>query len=435
MKRILLLLCLAAVAAGVTAPVEIGRVNIGNGRDTIGANRLGLAINATETTLNGLTVINALPFTFSRALIAYEAKSITKANSGQRRTYPYSFGRFLAANGDLIEGSRKNVLYPSSALNTTPWLKDNSGSASAPVCTEGQADPYKGVLATRVQMALNGGTGSGDKARVYWPYTFTLSHVYPASMWVKSNTASTYNVAIYLCNYVANTSVTPTWTRLVLPPFTGAGAANYLYIVLRGSLTTSDSCDIVVSRVNIEDSCSFSSSDIDTIGSVTRPADILTCNLTGLAGGGLSATAGTLHLLVEPLSIDQDGATNFVLATDTAGNFSVARSAAGVLTITKKDGAGTRTITDATCVFAANAKKLITVTWDATSLRCYVNGSATGTPVTGLAGAWSSVTSMVIGSAANGDGTLSFFGHETITYDTTAESAATIANVATTLGF
>ena len=439
MKRILALLCLCAFVAGVTAPVEIGRVNIGNGRDTIGAQRLGLKINAAETLLNGMTFINDLASpTFTRNLVAYNVKSMAQVAANVARTYPYPLGRFLTKNAVQIEGARttlnKNVECVIATYQTRAGTITNTTLTGAYFTS-----------ATAIHFPQ-----SSEECYAYRPGdcdALTVGLTYSLTAFIQMDDGSPPRIgsgAGYDFSLVINSSVSETSIEII--PFGGI----YLVSAKRTAATTNQNNGIyrtavhsgkgfIVTGMQLEvvgaTSTGLQSSYIkSTIGALTRPADIYTADLSTLAGGGLSQTAGTIHLLVEPSTIDQDGATNYVLCGDSAGNFLIKRTAAGVLTVVKKDGAGTRTIADAACVFAANTKKLITVTWDATSLRCYVNGTATGTPVTGLAGAWSSVTNLVMGSNPNGDGTLASFSWELPVYDASAESAATVANVATTLG-
>jgi hypothetical protein len=135
-------------------------------------------------------------------------------------------------------------------------VKTQGGVASVPVLTANFSTAPDGTqTASRLQLALNGGTTTTDRSdiagnTINQPLSDGATRT--SSVWLKSNTASNYLVLIRIHAVATVVTVTPTWQRFsVSGSTTGADRTNVI-AQLRGSLGTSDSADLLVWGAQLE---------------------------------------------------------------------------------------------------------------------------------------------------------------------------------------
>jgi len=153
-----------------------------------------------------------------------------------------------------IIGQYRTNLVPYSTPTAGQWTTTSVGVGSLPVVTYGAAVGPNGTQAARVQLALNGGATGGDQSNFYSPAAAYANGVTAtASVWLRSNTGSTYAVALATPNgQQAVVNVTPAWQRFTVshtPAATGSGG---VAVRLRGAAGTSDSADILVADAQWE---------------------------------------------------------------------------------------------------------------------------------------------------------------------------------------
>lgn len=125
--------------------------------------------------------------------------------------------------------AKYNLLTYTEDFTNAIWLKTFGGTGTAPTVTSGYTDPNGGSTAFRVQLSCGAGTTSGDYSRLYQVITVTNA---TAGIWMKSNTASNYQIEYDLSSAASVKTVTPTWQY-----FSNAAnnAAGDVSVILRGS--------------------------------------------------------------------------------------------------------------------------------------------------------------------------------------------------------
>jgi len=218
--------------------------------------------------------------------------------------------------GVLIEGARTNSRLYSQDFDNAAWTKAGAGVASAPVVTANHGVAPDGTLtADRIVFALNGGTATADISSIYQDVTLVSTNTH--SVWLKSNTASTYEVQITDgAGIRTSCTVTPTWQRFHC---TAASAGITAYnIRVRGGQTpvNSDAADILAWGNQVEVGAFPSSYIPTTTASATRAADVLTVPVSGLdyplslfAEFERAVDTGGTETLLE---VDDNSAANYV---------------------------------------------------------------------------------------------------------------------------
>lgn len=133
--------------------------------------------------------------------------------------------------------ARYNLVNQSEGVSTPAWSKFVGGTASAPVVTENFAlSPRGDMTADRVVISRGAGTSSGDYSLVSVATGAMATAVRTIrSVWMKSNTGATQNVALYdgAQNVGGAVTVTPEWKQFFLAGGT-VGASSSLALGSRG---------------------------------------------------------------------------------------------------------------------------------------------------------------------------------------------------------
>lgn len=152
--------------------------------------------------------------------------------------------------GGLVAGwdlRTPNLLRFSEQLDNAAWASAAAGTGSARVVTANHAASPDGTnTAERLQFALNGGTATSDWSGVLQTVTGLPTSTYTFSIWLRSNTESTYSVLIETTGAAGSTiaNVTPAWAKFSFAAT--SGAIQFVRLWLRGANGTSDTADILV---------------------------------------------------------------------------------------------------------------------------------------------------------------------------------------------
>lgn len=175
--------------------------------------------------------------------------------------------------GLLIEEQRTNEIAHSFDFANAAWSKVGVGTGNIPIVTpEFSESPFQGIMATRVQCKLNGGTTISDRSWLEYAADPSDATNRTAYFWVKSNTGATQNVVIGQ-NNAALRQVTPEWSMIFLTRENSTAAIPRIGLV--GSQAGRDEeIDILICHAQSE--IGQPSSPIITNGTaVTRTADIV----------------------------------------------------------------------------------------------------------------------------------------------------------------
>lgn len=271
----------------------------------------------------------------------------------------------ISGLGAIIGQFRTNLV-PYSTPTAGQWTTTSVGVGSLPVVTYGAAVGPNGTQAARVQLALNGGATGGDQSNFYSPAAaYTNGVTATASVWLRSNTGSTYAVALATPNgQQAVVNVTPAWQRFTVshtPAATGSGG---VAVRLRGAAGTSDSADILVADAQWE----LGGVATDLIVSAGAPASAGS-PFSVAAWANLPAIDGVARTLV---TLDDGSVNNRVRLSRNASNqgqFAATVAGVGQASLTANGYAGALLLKMASRVKAA-------------SYSGAVNGAALSTAIT-----------------------------------------------------
>lgn len=232
----------------------------------------------------------------------------------------------LACKGLLIEESRTNLLTYSQVVGGTNWSVFKFGVALLPVVTTNFATaPDNTLTASRIEMSLGGGTTTADYAVLQHSIiTITTATSYTASIYLKSNTESSY-VVIFRDDLGVSPSqlwtVTPTWQRFTVTYTSSTVAAYGVKLWLRGTLGTSSTADILAWGGQYE-AGAFGTSYIPVVATtLTRNPDVAVMTGTNFSdwwqafkgGTQVQATPSTVSG-IRPLVQYDDGTANEIIA-------------------------------------------------------------------------------------------------------------------------
>lgn len=383
-----------------------------------------------ESLLRNATFLNDVSPTFTNASgNRFNPFDKTFASANVRRRRPLYIGGGAKVNLDLIEGSRTNLCLQSQTLDNASWTKSNSSvTANTTTAPDGTitADSIieDSSLASTHYVRADVIAAAGN-------LTF--------SIYLKANTRST--VLIYNDNAIAyarfslssgtvlSTSGSITakivdvdngWFRCSISVTVGASGQS-CYVFLENDTTTTydgdGSSGVYAWGAQIEEA-SFPSTYIPTTTTaVTRNSDDLSVDLSGLTGGGLSTTEGTVVGIGVPNDRDLPSGISFDISHSGGGQFVIELSGGNAVLYRNNNIAPS---------FTEYNNKIgdIGLTWDSSNIKGYINGSL---QATGASAAYSPVTSTYIGDITGL--TRPYFGYVGLFYWDYALSAAEIKAV------
>jgi len=210
--------------------------------------------------------------------------SITRATVGMAQTsgglwQSFASGAFrLTDLGLLVEEARTNVSLWNTKYSDSSWTKGNGGTGSVPTITDNFATAPDGTAtAGRVQLALNGGNTSSDISSLRQNVAnLTNGATYTHSVWLKSNTGSSYVIQIIDSEGTSKTNitVTPTWQQFQISHLQTSVNGSW-GIWLRGANSNSDSADILIWADQNEIGAFATSPILITNAAATRNADVV----------------------------------------------------------------------------------------------------------------------------------------------------------------
>jgi len=267
--------------------------------------------------------------------------------------------------GLLVEAAATNLVLQSQALGTTPWVLFSSGTASTAVVTNNFGTAPDGTMtATRIQLSLNGGTTSGDRATVTQNITIANAVQYTRSAWIRSlggNVNCSWGSDLIASNQPL--AVTSQWQRF---QFTGtsSGTASNALIQLRGgqSPVNADAADILVWGEQLETGASATSYIATGAAPVSRAFDNIFAPLGPWWNANEGVFLGTVRdILAAPsarvlVGLNNNGTpalgttffvrTNSLTQVQAGGHFSTI-ALPGLTSLTRRRFAGGYRISDA----------------------------------------------------------------------------------------
>ena len=153
------------------------------------------------------------------------------------------------ALGYLCEDSATNLALHSENMNDAVWVTSASGTGVVPVITPNYSVAPDGSLtADRIVFDLNGGATINDYSRI--SQSISTSSGSTCSIWVKANTFGN-DIAISISGGGKTHLVTGEWKRVSANKAT-SGLLEFR-IELRGTLTTSDTADVLIWGAQVEE--------------------------------------------------------------------------------------------------------------------------------------------------------------------------------------
>jgi len=226
---------------------------------------------------------------FAGSVSAVSVKEVTLDRAGdpiQLFSAPVNYPRM---DYDPVTGEKKGLLIEEQRTNLQRWSNDGAnmnqsyaGLGSMTKTLNYAISPDGTQNATRFVMSLNGGTTMADICSIVMPaVSITTNIPYTGTLFVKSNTASSYSMK-FLTPDGANVqavTITPSWTRIECTSTAQSTASGNMRLRIRGAEGTSGSVDISVYGWQLEQAA-FSTSYIPTTptAEATRAADVCSVN-------------------------------------------------------------------------------------------------------------------------------------------------------------
>lgn len=217
--------------------------------------------------------------------------------------FDYSTGR----RGLLKEESATNICDYSSEADNAGWLKQSLGSGTVPVVTANQATSPDGTTtADLVTFDVSAGTGSGDRSLLVPSKigSITDSVTRTFSIYIKSSSATSYNMRLRINGGIEDITVTSEWQRFDVQGSSGSDGT--IHLGLYNSIN-SDTASVYIWGCQIETG-NYPSSYIPTSGSsVTRAEDVITLEYENLVGNILNSNGS----MPDAFSIAYKGCVSF----------------------------------------------------------------------------------------------------------------------------
>ena len=272
----------------------------------------------------------------------------------------------------LLEPQSTNLITYSEDFSNAAWGKTNGGVSLSPVLTSNYSVSPDGTInADRLIFDLNGGTTSSDLSQLQ-SSNFVMDDDYSNSIWLKSNTASSYVMSYLKPNGSATTiTVTTEWQRFESSSTVSATTVPIRLRLRGGSESTDVYADISVYGAQLEQQ-SYATSYIPTAGAtVSRIAD--SAYKTGLSSY-INSSEGVLYAEIAALSNDL---TNRLISLSDASSDNRVElwldSTSNQIRVRTEVNNGTSIDITSVLTDSTTINKLA-VRWDATSISLFING-------------------------------------------------------------
>ena len=171
----------------------------------------------------------------------------------------------------LLEPQRTNLVTYSENFSDNTWIKDAAGVALDSVVTSNYAISPEGIKnASRLQLDLNSGTSSNDRARIRADFGNGSTGNQSYTIYVKSNDGVTQNVTFRSLNQVERFEIGSDWQRL---EFNTTDDSLYFEFGIYGNTSYNDTADLLIYGAQLEEG-SYATSYIPTRGqAATRAFD------------------------------------------------------------------------------------------------------------------------------------------------------------------
>jgi len=209
-----------------------------------------------------------------------------------------SAAQTLPANQPAFEGLRyvTNLITYSNDLNGPGWQKTGAGTGLNSIVTSNTVVAPDGTLtAARLLLDVQGGRTSGDYSRVWYNGYAPVLKQGLGQVWLKSNTADSYTIQLWLGGPAATVTVTPTWQKF---DFSHADTVN-IQVIYFGNQATTNQADLAIWHVQYEEaqanSCALAGEYVPTLnGIASQPFAYLlgTQNITCWGDSITENTAG-----------------------------------------------------------------------------------------------------------------------------------------------
>lgn len=227
------------VGDGVTTQVGIAIYPQGNIILKNVAGTISTMVRTTEYTISG----NTLTFVTAPAV----------GTTIHNMVVPTFYKRDWAGDNLLYSTSRTNLLPYGDAMTGAGWSFATGGTGvGGGTATGGQTGPDGTASAVRLQMTIGAGATGSDFVQ-YWHNALVLDGVstYTDSFWIKSNTASNYNIQwTDPANANKALTVTTSWTRVSGSAI--GNASSRIRWFIQGNLAVDKTVDILVAKVQTE---------------------------------------------------------------------------------------------------------------------------------------------------------------------------------------
>jgi hypothetical protein len=306
---------------------------------------------------------------------------------------PISFdasGNFL---GLVVEPARTNILLRSEEFNNASWGKTGGGVGSLPVVTANSGVAPDGTAtADRVQLALNGGTTLSDSSIISQAVTVSSGATTTKSIYLKSNTASSYDFILYEATTGSGVkiTVTPTWQRFTYSntvPLTVSNLVFGLRNNIGGITGVSNSADVLVWGAQLEVGSNPTSYIKTEASTVTRT---VATNFKSGLGDRVGQAEGTIYAQVNTASFNASR-TIAALYTDANNELKIGKTNTGAFFASYKVG-GTETVNvvNATAARVGNFK--LAAAYNSTGMQLFINGANGGSNTAGAVTGFNTVS-------------------------------------------